>query len=500
METLVSRFLIRTSESNLKTQNFPHLANDLDTLKKYLESALQTGTQGTNILLYGIPGTGKTEFVKAMSKELGADLYEISFSDEDGDPITGTERLRAYSLCQRILAQKENALLMFDEIEDVFPSQGGWRALFGIQSDESDEKSSKAWVNRTLERNTTPAIWITNNANIDHAYLRRFDYSIRFPVPPQKVRMEIARHHLGQFNPPEAWLAKIASNEHMTPAQYERAAKVARISSGDDNEHAQRLVDQALDRSTSLLGQKRSPSRNALHTGYDLRFANTGMAMESVISGLKKKRQGTFCFYGPAGTGKSEMARHMADELDMPCIVRRASDILSMWVGGSEQNIAEMFADARQQEAVLVLDEADSFLADRRDAQRSWEVTQVNELLTQMEAFNGIFICTTNLMEKLDQASLRRFAFKVKFDYLNQDQCWKMFTQELMRLGGDKATAAEWEKPIRSINKLTPGDFAVAARQLAILDMPATAAELYRQLLEECKVKGGATGKIGFVS
>ena len=81
-----------------------------------------------------------------------------------------------------------------------------------------------------------------------------------------------------------------------------------------------------------------------------------------------------------------------------------------------------MFAAARQQNAVLVLDEADSFLSDRRGARQSWEVTQVNELLTQMEAFDGIFICTTNLMEKLDPASLRRFAFKVRFDPMTPDQ------------------------------------------------------------------------------
>ena len=497
-EVLINRFLSRANAPNLQMQNFPHLATDAATLKKYLERALQKRVPGTNILLYGIPGTGKTEFVKAMSVELGTNLYEISFSDADGDPITGNDRLRAYNLCQRILAQKGNALLMFDEIEDVFPSQGGLRSLFGIQSDEDDEKSSKAWVNRTLESNVTPAIWITNNAHIDPAYLRRFDYSIRFPVPPQKVRMEIARHHLRQFNPTDTWLAKIAANEQMTPAQYERAAKVACISSGENNEHAQSLVEQALDRSATLLGQKLTPARNILHTGYDLRFANTGMAMPGVISGLKKKRQGTFCFYGPAGTGKSELARHIADELDMPCVVRRASDILSMWVGGSEQNIAEMFAEARQQEAVLVLDEADSFLGDRRDARHSWEVTQVNELLTQMEAFNGIFICTTNLMDKLDQASLRRFAFKVKFDYLTADQCWEMFTQEYIRLGGDFVEVADWEKQVRNLAKLTPGDFAVAARQLSILDVPVTAGDFYRQLLEECRVKGGATGKIGF--
>lgn len=498
-EALIARFLERASASSIQMRNFPHLDRDAYMLKDYLTNVLQTRAPGTNILLYGIPGTGKTEFVKALSEELGSDLFEIAFSDDDGDPVTGAERLKAYNLCQRILAQKDNALLMFDEIEDVFPSQSGLRALFGIQSDEDGEKSNKAWVNRTLERNATPAIWITNNAHIDPAYLRRFDYSIRFPVPPQKVRMEIARHHLGQFNPAEAWLAKIAANEQMTPAQYERAAKVARISSGDDDEHAQKLVEQALDRSATLLGQKRTPSRNTLHTGYDLRFANTGMAMQGIIAGLKKKRQGTFCFYGPAGTGKSELARHMADELDMPCVVRRASDILSMWVGGSEQNIAKIFAEACQQEAVLVLDEADSFLADRRDARHSWEVTQVNELLTQMEAFNGIFICTTNLMEKLDLASLRRFAFKVKFDYLTADQCWEMFMQEYVRLGGDSSGATDWEKQVRNLAKLTPGDFAVASRQFDILDVPVTAGELYQQLLEECRVKGGATGKVGFM-
>ena len=170
-----------------------------------------------------------------------------------------------------------------------------------------------------------------------------------------------------------------------------------------------------------------------------------------------------------------------------------------MWVGESEKNIANMFAEARQQEAVLVLDEADSFLADRRDAKQSWEVTQVNELLTQMEAFDGIFVCTTNLMEKLDQASLRRFAFKLKFDFLTADQRWAMFTQELERLGGDLSSAQDWESQVRNLNKLTPGDFAVAARQFSILNIPATAGDLYRQVLDECKIKGGSVSKMGFV-
>lgn len=51
-----------------------------------------------------------------------------------------------------------------------------------------------------------------------------------------------------------------------------------------------------------------------------------------------------------------------------------------------------------------------------------WEVTQVNELLVQMETFPGIFVCATNLVDALDQASLRRFALKVEFLPLRTEQ------------------------------------------------------------------------------
>jgi SpoVK/Ycf46/Vps4 family AAA+-type ATPase len=58
---------------------------------------------------------------------------------------------------------------------------------------------------------------------------------------------------------------------------------------------------------------------------------------------------------------------------------------------------------------VLLLDEADSFMQSRKDAVRNYEVSEVNEMLQGMERFNGIFICTTNLFDRLDEAALRRF-------------------------------------------------------------------------------------------
>lgn len=90
-------------------------------------------------------------------------------------------------------------------------------------------------------------------------------------------------------------------------------------------------------------------------------------------------------------------------------LTKRVSDIESCWVGVTEQNIADAFEEARKDGAVLLFDEADSFLLDRRSATRSWEMTKVNEFLQQMEVFPGVVACTTNLMDTLDQASLRRF-------------------------------------------------------------------------------------------
>ncbi len=495
-ESLIGRLLKRASPNDLTLENFPHLDRDFQTLLPFLANAMNQGIVGTNVLFYGPPGTGKTEFAKVVSAKLGVSLFEIGYADEDGDPMRGGGRLRSLALCQRLLTGGNKALLMFDETEDVFDT---FEEPDFFRGARKKMDGSKAWINRTLERNMTPTLWITNNAAIDPAYLRRFDYSIQFSVPPLKVRVQIARYHLGDLVANEDWLQGIASNEHLLPAQYERAAKVARLTSEGDPTKAQIIARQVLTQSALLLEQKPN-ARIVLRTRYDRQYLNIDLDVERVIAGLKQRPTASFCFYGPAGTGKSELARHIADEIDRPLVVRKASDLLSMWLGKTEKNIATMFAEAERQGAVLVLDEADSFLTDRRDAHRSWEVTQVNELLTQMEAFEGIFICTTNLMEKLDQASLRRFSFKVKFGYLTPGQRWSMFQSEFARMHGESGFSPALESNVRTLDRLTPGDFAAVARQHHLLGINMTAKELFARLQEECKIKGGASGTMGFVS
>lgn len=489
-DALMRRFLKPAPRHTLRLDHFPHLQRDSQAATGLLQAALADRVPGTNLLLYGPPGVGKTEYAAALAEAAGAELYEVDYTDEDGDPIRGERRLFAFNLGQRLLARRAHAVLLFDEIEDVFErnllaelfGDGGGRAAGG-----------KAWINRTLETNPVPALWITNATEaIGHAYLRRFDYSIRFSIPPHEVRLRIARHHLGDWAGEDDWLADIAAPEHLTPAQLERAAKLARCAGGETLEAGRTLVQQALDRSASLLQQKRTPARVLAPTGYDLRFLNTDQNLPKLLAALQRRPQGVFCFHGVPGAGKSELARYLADQLQKPLRVKRASDLLGMYVGQTERRIAAMFDEARQSEAVLVLDEADSFLRDRRSAHQSWEVTQVNELLTQMEAFEGIFIATTNLMESLDAASLRRFPWKVRFDWLKPAQRWALFAQEFVRLGGDLAEAEAWKAEVCRLERLTPGDCAAVVRRYRLWDETPGASEFYQQLCTEVAMKRGA--------
>ncbi|GMV68846.1 MAG: hypothetical protein AMXMBFR76_12850 [Pseudomonadota bacterium] len=206
---------------------------------------------------------------------------------------------------------------------------------------------------------------------------------------------------------------------------------------------------------------------------------------------------GRLCLYGPPGTGKTAYGHWLAQQMAVPLLIRRASDLMSPWVGENEKNIARAFRQAEQDGALLLIDEVDSFLADRRRAQRGWEVSLVNEMLTQMESFAGVFIASTNLMDGMDQAALRRFDLKVKFDYLRPEQGWTMLCRYCVRLHL-AAPSPDLRPKMDRLERLTPGDFAVVARQHRFrpLQSPAT---LVAALEAECALKEGQKGSIGFL-
>ncbi len=500
-EELINAFVRPVTQTpRCRLEDFPHLAADVPVLMALLEGALRERAVGVNVLFYGPPGTGKTEFAQALALALSARLVETPAQDERGEAVQGQERLRAYALAQQMVGRAERTLVLLDEAEDVLPTAtGGVLALLGLGEEAPPATGAKAWTNWILEHNPLPAIWITNEVTMDAAYLRRFAYALRFPVPPEPVRLAIARQAFAGLTDDEAWLRRLAQHEAATPAMLAQAARVARLVAAVEPISALTAAERALAASLRLLGEAALPSRLPAATELDLAYLNLDVSPHALLAGLAKTPQASLCFYGPPGTGKTEFAHWIARALAKPILVKRASDLLSKWVGESEKAIAAMFAEARDRGAVLLLDEADSFLADRRSAHAHWEMTQTNELLTQMEAFDGVFICTTNLIEQLDAASLRRFAFKVRFDYLTAAQRERLFVQEAVRWGVDLASAEALAPRTRALERLTPGDYAAAIKRLRLLGQAPSAEALLEALSAELAAKGGPRSALGFV-
>ena len=411
--------------------------------------------------------------------------------------------------------------------------------------------NGKAWVNQILESNSVPTIWVTNRIEqIDPAFRRRFAYHLELKSPPPGAREGLVRKTLHGVPVSDEFVARLTARKGLTPAQIRTAVRFAGLVSpvaasaeavvlapvieglspgGKVHEgkafdakalelkaleaKSQRgkspgtkaladkailpvntvesLIERQLKNADHALGNKAADSRaRRMVTSYDLAMLNveTRYEIPRVVQALQARGHGTLCFYGAPGTGKTALGEHVATALDKPLLIKQASDLMSKFVGETEQSMAAMFKEAESEKAVLLLDEADSFLQDRRGAQRTYEVTEVNEMLQGMERYNGIFICTTNLLDRIDQAALRRFTFKIKFKPLTTQQRETMFVVEA--LAGDAAAMTPAIRArLQVMDQLCPGDFAAVKRQCDILDVTFSASEFLEQLEAEHRIK-----------
>ena len=471
LEVFRSTFF-KAGKSPLKFNDFRHVKIDESAIKSHILKA----DKGVNILLYGIPGTGKTEFVKMIAAELNRNLYEIaSKSRYTDDNYSGEKRFLSLKTADKVLS-KERDIIMFDEIEDVF---------------KSTERMSKALFNSTLEGNGVPTFWITNDIDeIDNAYIRRFDMVIEFKIPPKFKHLEILKRYTnGQVS--EELLKKLAKSRAITPALISGATKIiSNLSCENKDETFRNLIKSSLKAQGFVIAKKKGKKdKNKeinLPQNYDVSLINANVNLKELAKGIKESKNARLCLYGPAGTGKSEYAKFIAKSLNSKLIIKKASDLIDCYVGNTEKNIANAFKEAKDQNAVLVFDEIDSFLQDRGDAVRKWEITQVNEMLVQMESFEGIFIATTNLMDRLDRASIRRFDMKIEFGYMEGAQAAKLLQKECESLGISVDKTAK--NSVAKIKFLTPGDFATVAR-LAKFSPILSVGEFIDRLNEEIKHK-----------
>ncbi|MES2937309.1 MAG: AAA family ATPase [Pseudomonadota bacterium] len=493
---LMAVFTRPSAKSTLALDDFAFVSDDAQVLCALLRNAVDRKEPGVNVLLYGPPGTGKTELAKVVAQATGLELFEVEYADRDGNSLSGRDRYRSLQIAQVFLKGSAQAALLFDEVEDVFPPISSEAAQMMARAEQvvappSGSVSGKAWVNQILETNPVPTLWVTNRIEqIDPAFRRRFAYHLELKSPPPGARESLVRKTLEGVPVSDAFVAKLTERKGLTPAQIRTAVRFAGLARGD-TATAEELIERQLRNADQALGVR--PGGNGLRrsvTTYDLDMLNVESRFElpRVVQALKARGHGSLCFWGAPGTGKTALAEHIARSLDRPLLVKQASDLMSKFVGETEQNMAAMFREAENEKAVLLLDEADSFLQDRRGAQRTYEVTEVNEMLQGMERFAGIFVCTTNLMDRIDQAALRRFTFKLRFKPLTGVQREKMFVTEA--LGGDaERLSAEAKSRLAKLDQLCPGDFAAVKRQVDILAAEFSEEEFLEQLEAEHRIK-----------
>lgn len=471
------------SKTNLTLKNYAHVKEDMQILVSFLKNAIHKKQKGVNVLLYGSAGTGKTELSKVIASELNLKLYEVAYADESGY-ANELQRIKSYCLAQNVLQAGSN-LLMYDEAEDVFNTRNDEKRQYG-----------KAFINRSLETNEVPTIWITNNIySMDEAVVRRFNLAIELGVPNENMRAKIIKEYSANLIDNKL-IKKLAKNEHVAPAVVSNASLVVlNLNTGDRNKAFERVISNTL-KAQGYGEIEKDKSSDDLPSSYDPNFVNSNCDLNELMKGIKESKSARVCLYGVPGTGKSAYAKFIAKSLRKPIIIKKGSDLLSMWVGGTEQNIAEAFKEAKDKKAVLVFDEVDSFLQDRSMAARSWEITQVNEMLVQMESFDGIFIATTNLIDNLDKASLRRFDLKLEFGYLLPNQALNLFKKEcaLLKVKFDENAA----KKISNLGLLAPGDFASVRRQARFRPIK-NGDDFYERLEQEVALKNEEkSSRIGF--
>ncbi len=275
---------------------------------------------------------------------------------------------------------------------------------------------------------------------------------------------------------------------------------VAEIRQGDPSVESAPAFTQLIRNTLKAQGHKTDgleETQDVIPAVYNPGLLNSDIDLSALAENMATHPACRICFHGPPGTGKTTFGHWLARRLDKPILEKKASDLISPYLGMTERHLAEAFAEAREESAILMIDEVDSFLQERGQAQRSWEVSQVNEMLCQMERFNGIFIASTNLMDGLDQAALRRFDLKVCFDFLRGEQTVALFKRHCknLKIGNPGTTAL---KSAAILANTTPGDFANVARQHRFRGFTSPDAFI-DAVARECAMKKGTGGrKLGF--
>ena len=401
------------------------------------------------VLLYGPPGTGKTLIARAVANESGANFF----------PINGPEIMNKYygqseQKLREIFTnaeEKEPSIIFIDEIDSIAPKR-----------EEVQGEVERRVVAQLLtlmdglkERGHVIVIGATNRIDaVDPALRRpgRFDREINIGVPDKKGRKEILLIHTramplsmdeetrAKFIDEIADLTYGFVGADLAALARESAMNALRrylpeidLDKPIPTDMLEKMVVTETDFREALKAIEPSSMREVMAEIPDVHWDDIG-GMEEVKRELREsvelpllkpdvfKRFGIrspkgFLLYGPPGSGKTLLAKAVANESNANFISVKGPEVLSKWVGESEKAVREISKKAKQVAPTIVfLDEIDS-IAPKRGGYGDSGVTEriVNQLLTSLdgvEVLQGVVVIgATNRPDILDNALIRAGRF-----------------------------------------------------------------------------------------
>lgn len=438
---------------------------DLDDLIKQI--LLHKQNQNFSLLLHGPENAGMSEFANKLFALSDKSYENFSASKLNSRQNFSSEIISSLETHDALILKNiDTCLNKYDRFED--------RKDFILQS------NTEFLISKIRENENSFILIVNDITKLPQNLLDVFPLKVRFDYMNKSQKRMALQNILG--------LSDYTQLDNINGLVYEDFLRVKEklsfFSNFTDNDIIDMLKKEAFDKPSFLTYSSPVLSFDEKLINSDTNLLQLTSRLENIILPF------TMLIYGPSGTGKSYYLRYLAYKMGKNVIEKTAAELFSKYQGEPAKNVLNLFREAEEQNAVIILDEVER-ITGSRDSEKNdnqWRSDMTNAFLTCLENTKCPFLATTNFISDIDKAILRRFIFKIKFDYLTPEQITYAFyhnfnrqpPEELLKIGG-----------------ITNGDFAIVKKKAQILGTMDDVQELCEMLKSEVSVK--TTGHVEYI-